>query len=98
MTSQKISDFERLYTASLEETAYFKAKFAALMNEYEAERLARTADDVEEIKQKLNEETQKLERTSKDIEDAKNKVEFINDQIIISSRFKEIATRCDELE
>ncbi|GBC06482.1 hypothetical protein RclHR1_06870013 [Rhizophagus clarus] len=108
VAAQKISDFERLYTASLEETAYFKAKFAALMNEYETERLARTAIDVEEIKQQLNEKTQKLERTSKEVEEAKNKVEFIREVIsdsldpdekgIISSRFKEIVARCDELE
>lgn len=110
MASQKISDFERLYTASLEETAYFKAKFAALMNEYETERLAKTAIDVEEIKQQLNEKSQRLEKTSKEVEDAKNKVEFIREVIsdkvniepdekgIISSRFREIAARCDELE
>jgi hypothetical protein len=94
----------------LEETAFYKAKFAALMNEYEIERLARTANDVEEIKQLLNEKTQRLEKTSKEVEDAKSKIEFIREVIsdkvnidpddkgIISSRFREIAARCDELE
>ena len=103
-------DFERLYTASLEETAHFKAKFTALMNEYETDRLTKSANEVKEIKQQLSEKTQVLEKASKDVEDAKNKVEFIrevisekinletNDQGIISSRFREIAIRCDELE
>src|SRR6266498_4295588 len=80
------------------------------MNEYETDRLTKSANEVKEIKQQLSEKTQVLEKASKDVEDAKNKVEFIrevisekinletNDQGIISSRFREIAIRCDELE
>ncbi|CAG8591359.1 13372_t:CDS:10 [Funneliformis caledonium] len=77
IASQKVLDFERLYDASLEETSYFKTKFTALINEYETDRLTKSANEVQEIKQQLSEKTQILEKTTKDVEDAKDKVEFI---------------------
>ncbi|CAG8499322.1 12016_t:CDS:2 [Funneliformis mosseae] len=110
IASQKVLDFERLYDASLEETSYFKTKFTALINEYETDRLTKSANEVQEIKQQLSEKTQILEKTTKDVEDAKDKVEFIrgvfsnkinlepNVQGNMSARFREISARCDELE
>ncbi|CAG8489832.1 12693_t:CDS:2 [Acaulospora colombiana] len=105
--SQKISEFEKMYKAALEEVAVLKSKFTTLYNQLESERLS--SDKVQNIRAQLSQKKSQIEKSKRVVENAEAGVGMMrrvisrsdfksSGQNPLAIKFKEIAERCDELE